>query len=138
MAELPQPRQVRVADVLVAQTIGMKVEHLLGEITALATSLGTMVTAQQLLSAVLSATWTHAERPLTREEFAWVYDHVESLQTQWEKAQNGDGPEATADAETPVQAVQRRDHWGAKIDDAAFGFGVPQSLREFPPEAIGG
>lgn len=138
MADLPQPRQMKMTDIVVAQATGIKVEHLLREVTALASSLGTMVTAQQFLSALLTATWSAGERPLTRDEFAGVYDYVADLQAQWEKAQNGEGPEATADAETIHQAAQRRDHWGAKIDDAAFGFGVPQSLREFPPEAIGG
>lgn len=139
MTEQPQqPRQVRMADFLVAQTMGMKVQHLLQEVTSLAASLGTRVTAQQILSAVFTGTWHASERPLTREEFAEIYDHVAALQANWEKEQHGEGPEATADAATPDLAAARRDHWGAKIDDAAFGFGVPASLDEFPPENIGG
>jgi hypothetical protein len=112
---------VTAAELTMAGLVAEKIDNLLREITATASALGTSVTSPQLLSGILAATWSTTERPMTRDEFASIYDYVERLQGIFAQSFTFGHSHETV---------------SSRITDVALD--IPGSLGEFPEENIGG
>lgn len=109
--------------VALASLVGLKIQHLMIEAQALAQALGEPLEVSQIIAGVLAGEWYPGEAPLSREEFAGIYDRVESLVN--EVAQ--------------LAAV----HFDNDVSDQIAGLALdipdfaPLTISDFPPEQEG-
>lgn len=118
--EAPSPNAVALASL-----VGLKIQHLMIEAQALAQALGEPLEVSQIIAGVLAGEWYPGEAPLSREEFAGIYDRVESLVN--EVAQLA-AVHFDNDNDVSDQIA------GLALDIPDF---APETLSDFPPEQEG-